>query len=231
MKVDVIILAGGLGTRLASVVSDVPKPMALVAGKPFLDHILCKLPLHNISQIILAVGYKYEKIEAYYGNTYHNIPIVYSVENEPLSTGGGVALALDKMRSETGIILNGDTFFDVNYEELIEVHKSSLSPITLSLKQMENPDRYGTVLVETHKIVRFQEKELGQKTGLINGGVYAIHKKLKEMMPHLDKFSFETEVLEANVAAGLLAGYISSGLFIDIGIPEDYERAQTIFAH
>jgi len=230
MSIDIIILAGGLGTRLASVVSEVPKPMAPVAGKPFLDHLLCKLPMQNVNQIILAVGYKYEKIEEYYGHQYQNVPIIYSIEKEPLGTGGGIALALEKMTSEHGVILNGDTYFDVNYEELLEVHRDSNCHITLALKQIENPDRYGTVLLDKSKIVRFQEKVLGIKTGLINGGVYAISAAIKDLLPDATKFSFEKEVLEMNVEKGFLAGYISKGLFIDIGIPADYERAQTIFA-
>ena len=230
MSIDIIILAGGLGTRLASVVSEVPKPMAPVAGKPFLDHLLCKLPMQNVNQIILAVGYKYEKIEEYYGHQYQNVPIIYSIEKEPLGTGGGIALALEKMTSEHGVILNGDTYFDVNYEELLEVHRDSNCHITLALKQIENPDRYGTVLLDKYKIVRFQEKVLGIKTGLINGGVYAISAAIKDLLPDATKFSFEKEVLEMNVEKGFLAGYISKGLFIDIGIPTDYERAQTIFA-
>lgn len=229
MSMDVIILAGGLGTRLASVVNDVPKPMAPVAGKPFLDHLLCTLPLHNVNQIILAVGYKYEKIKEYYGHQYQNVPIIYSIEKEPLGTGGGIALALEKVTAEHGVILNGDTYFDVNYEELLEVHRNSNCPITLALKQIEFPDRYGTVLLDNSKIVRFQEKVMGIKTGLINGGVYAISAAIKDLLPDATKFSFEKEVLEKNVTSGSLAGYISKGLFIDIGIPEDYERAQTIF--
>lgn len=230
MKIDVIILAGGLGTRLASVVSDVPKPMAPVAGQPFLEQILKSLPVDHISKIILAVGYKYEKIEEHYGDNYNGIPLVYSIEEEPLGTGGGIGLALQKADASHILILNGDTFFDVNLEELIQVHNEENALLTLALKQVESPDRYGTVLLENNTIVRFQEKQVGLPTGLINGGIYLASNELIGELPTEEKYSFETDVLEAKVKTKKLKGYISEGLFIDIGIPQDYERAQSIFA-
>ena len=230
MKIDVIILAGGLGTRLAAVVSDVPKPMAPVAGKPFLDHIYKGLPLNSIHRIILAVGHKYEKIEEYYGNDYQGTPLVYSIEKEPLGTGGGIALAMNHIEMDTAIILNGDTFFDINLEEMWQVHQEAKGRCTLALKQVEKPDRYGTVVLESNQLVRFQEKQVGLPTGLINGGVYWVDKSFIDLMPQKDKFSFEEEVLQVQVAHGELNGYIATGMFIDIGIPADYERAQTIFA-
>ena len=230
MKFDVIILAGGLGTRLASVVSDVPKPMAPVAGKPFLEQVLKSLPLQHIAKVILAVGYKYEKIEEYYGSVYNTIPLEYSIATEPLGTGGGIGLALRKCTAEHILILNGDTFFDVNLEELIQVHNAEQALLTLALKQMDSPDRYGTVLLEGNTVVRFQEKQIGLSTGLINGGVYLASKALILELPQTEKYSFETQILEDKVASGQLKGYISQGLFIDIGIPTDYERAQSIFA-
>ncbi len=230
MKIDVIILAGGLGTRLASVVSDVPKPMAPVAGEPFLEQILKGLPKSHIAKIILAVGYKYEKIEEHYGSDYHGVPLVYSVEKEPLGTGGGIGLAMQKADADYILILNGDTYFDVNLEELIQVHNQHDALMTLALKQVAHPDRYGTVLLEKNTIVRFQEKQEGLSTGLINGGVYLTSKALVDVLPKVEKYSFEKEVLEAQVSYSGLKGYISEGLFIDIGIPQDYERAQSIFA-
>lgn len=230
MKFDVIILAGGLGTRLASVVKDVPKPMAPVAGEPFLNHILEKLPLSNIGKIILAVGYKYEVVKSYYGEEYKTTPIQYSVENEPLGTGGGIALALEHVAEDTVLILNGDTSFDINFEEMWQTHNQSDYLMTLALKQMPQPDRYGTVLLEKDQIVRFQEKKVGLRTGLINGGIYWADKHLKYELPLKEKYSFETEVLEKKVFESKLGGYISDEQFIDIGIPEDYDRAQQIFA-
>lgn len=230
MKFDVIILAGGLGTRLASIVSDVPKPMATVAGEPFLNHILKRLPLNHIGQIILAVGHKYEVIEDYYGDSYQGITIVYSIEKEPLGTGGGIGLALDKVKEDSVVILNGDTSFKINYEEMWQSFKEEKFLMTIALKQMVKPDRYGTVLLDGTEVVKFQEKTTGLKSGLINGGIYWTKKELMNELPKLRKFSFEEKVLERIVSEGKIGGYISNEEFIDIGIPEDYERAQKIFA-
>jgi len=230
MKFDVIILAGGLGTRLASVVKDVPKPMAPVADKPFLDHILNALPLGHVNKIILAVGYKSDKVINYYGDNFEEIPIEYSLEDEPLGTGGGIGLALNHVTQDTALILNGDTFFDVNYEDFWQIHKDSNAPITLALKQMQSPDRYGTVLMEKNTIVKFNEKVKDLSSGLINGGCYWVNRNILEVLPKAEKYSFEKDFLEVSVQKNYLAGYISDGLFIDIGIPEDYERAQQIFA-
>lgn len=230
MKFDVIILAGGLGTRLAAVVSDVPKPMATVCGVPFLDHILSRLPLANISRLILAVGHKYKVISDYYQDSYKNIPIVYSIEREPLGTGGGIGMAMKYVSESSVVILNGDTCFDLDYECFWEQHSESRKLMTLALKQIQNPDRYGTVLLQEDTIVRFDEKKEGLSTGLINGGVYWANKELLDYLPKSEKYSFEEEVLQAQVNNGHFGGYVSDELFIDIGIPEDYERAQTIFS-
>ncbi|NNJ55355.1 MAG: NTP transferase domain-containing protein [Bacteroidia bacterium] len=230
MKFDVIILAGGLGTRLKSVVSDVPKPMAPVAGKPFMEYILQKLPLQNVNQIILSVGYKYEKIKEVYGSAYQSIPLIYSIEEQPLGTGGGIKLALQKCTSEHCLIVNGDTLFDVDFEQFWQVHNQKQNDITLALKQIESPDRYGTVVLEKDRILKFSEKQAGLKQGLINGGLYWLKCNLLSKMPESEIFSFETEFLEKEVTSLRMGGYIDSSLFIDIGIPQDYERAQSLFA-
>lgn len=229
MKFDVIILAGGLGTRLQSVVSDVPKPMAPVANQPFLNQILKLLPLANINQIILSVGYKYEKIEEYYGIDFKEIPLVYSIEKEPLGTGGGIKLALQKVEMEHCLIVNGDTFFDVDLEQFWQVHNQYQNDITLALKQIENPDRYGTVVLEKNRIIKFSEKQVGHKQGLINGGLYWFNMKVVAELPQETKFSFESDFLEPKVTKLQMGGYADKGMFIDIGIPSDYERAQSIF--
>mgnify|MGYP001599546951 FL=1 len=230
MKFDVTILAGGLGTRLSSVVSDVPKPMAPVCGVPFLDHILKRLPLANIGRLILAVGHKYEVISDYYGESYKDVPIVYSIEEKPLGTGGGIGLAMKHVQEPTVLILNGDTCFDLDYESFWQQHSESGKLMTIALKQVQNPDRYGTVLLQEDTIVRFEEKKEGLATGLINGGVYWAQKELIDHLPKKEKYSFEEEILQVLVKQEHFGGCISKELFIDIGIPEDYERAQTIFA-
>lgn len=229
LKFDVIILAGGLGTRLRSVISDIPKPMAPVNGKPFLDVILKKLPLNHISNVILSLGYKHEVVQDYYGEEYAGIPIKYAVEEEQLGTGGGIKLALGLSQSKQVILVNGDTAFDINYEQLWLTHSENNSLATLALKPMKKPSRYGTVLLQGDKIVRFQEKKEDLKFGLINGGIYLVERELiLSLLPNKNNFSFETEFLEKNTENEIY-GYVDDSLFIDIGIPEDYERAQEIF--
>lgn len=230
MKFDVIILAGGLGTRLRSVVADVPKPMAPVAGRPFLDLILEKLPLANVATIILSVGHKHEVIKEHYGDVYFDTPVRYAVEEEPLGTGGGIKLALQMAKQDHTLIVNGDTLFDIDYEQFWQSHYYAGNDLTLALKQMDHPDRYGTVLLDQHRVVRFQEKTPGLKYGLINGGIYWVRTDIVEEFPSSEKFSFEQDFLEKKVNDLNMGGYIDTAGFIDIGIPEDYERAQTLFA-
>lgn len=226
---EVIILAGGLGTRLRSVVSEVPKCMAPVAGKPFLWYLLKYLTRYDVDRVILSVGYLREVIFKWIDEVKDEFPFEfdYAIEEEPLGTGGGIKLALSKVRGADAVVLNGDTFFDVDLKALMEHHRLLPSAITLALKPMKDFDRYGRVVIDTidNRIVEFKEKEYC-KEGLINGGVYAIsrHNLPLDEMPK--KFSFEKEVLEPMTMQQKVYGLIQNGYFIDIGIPEDYKRAQ-----
>jgi D-glycero-alpha-D-manno-heptose 1-phosphate guanylyltransferase len=226
MKFDVVILAGGLGTRLQSVVSDVPKPMAPIGDKPFLDYLLDQLPLANISQLVMAVGHKYEVIEKHYGDNFNDVKVVYSVENEPLGTGGAIKQALAECTEEHVLIVNGDTFFDIDFEQMLQHHFYAKSALTIALKMIVQPDRYGTVLLENDRIVKFSEKTPGLSQGLINGGIYLMNLGLASLLPNKEKFSFETDFLQIKTQDIALGGYLDEGEFIDIGIPEDYARAQ-----
>ena len=232
---EVIILAGGLGTRLRSVVSEVPKCMAPVAGKPFLWYLLSSLKRYDVSRVILSVGYLREVIFSWIDTVHEEFPfaIDYAIEETPLGTGGGIALAMQKVQDEGAIILNGDTYFDVNFDELVACHRARPeAKIVLALKAMQDFDRYGTVITdEQGKVLEFKEKR-PCKSGLINGGVYWLSNIPKEQPESLfyglpDKFSFETEVLTRHCGAnGCLYGIAQDGYFIDIGIPDDYRRAE-----
>ncbi|MBR9860970.1 NTP transferase domain-containing protein [bacterium] len=230
MKSDIIILAGGLGTRLRSVVQDMPKPMAPVNGRPFLDIILERISPEICSKLVLSIGYLGEQVQEYLGNEYQGIPIEYAVENEPLGKGGGIKLALEKCSSDQVFILNGDTFFVVDLEELRREHLTEENDLTLALKEMTNPDRYGTVELLNKRIIRFNEKIEGLEQGVINGGVYCINRALIIDFPQASKFSFEQEILEKKLQDWKMGAFLSEGLFIDIGIPADYERAASIFS-
>lgn len=229
---EVIILAGGLGTRLRSVVSEVPKCMAPVAGKPFLYYILKYLTKYPISRVILSVGYLREIIFDWVKEHNEEFPFDfdYTIEEEPLGTGGGIKLALSKTNEPNVIILNGDTFFDVDLNALCQCHYNSNKNITLALKLMRNFNRYGTVTFDSMSgtIFSFNEKKYCDK-GLINGGVYVVNRNAPLFKGLPEKFSFETAVLEPQCAAKNLQGIVQDGYFIDIGIPEDYQKANIEF--
>lgn len=222
---EAIILAGGFGTRLQSVVQDVPKPMAPINGKPFLAFLLDSLSKQAVRKIILSTGYRHKVIENYFKNCYKGMKIVYSVEQEPLGTGGAILKALGKATNRNVFVINGDTFLQLNMAEMMEKHLSLGSDITMALKLMENFDRYGAVEVEIGKITGFKEKKQCQ-SGYINGGVYLLRPEIFDVkLP--ERFSFESDFLEKHVESLNINAFITPGYFIDIGIPEDYQRART----
>lgn len=217
---EVIILAGGFGTRLKHVVSDVPKPMAPINDKPFLEYIFEDLNKKGVTHVVLAVGYMKEKIEEYFKNQYKNIEISYSEENSPLGTGGAIKKAVSKCREEDIFIINGDTFYDVDLEKMKKFHIENKSSLTIAVKEMENFDRYGSLVIENNKIIKFEEKKAMSK-GKINGGIYLIKKNIFQGIEE-ESFSFEKEILENEKTEKY--AYESNGYFIDIGIPEDYYK-------
>lgn len=215
---EAIILCGGLGTRLRSVISDVPKPMAPIINKPFLAFVLEYLKKQNISRVVLAVSYKYEIIQEYFGNSYLGMQILYSIEKEPLGTGGAILEALNLINSDSCYVLNGDTFFDVNLDRL----KLDNSDICVALKPMKNFDRYGSVDIDNNSYISaFNEKKF-TSNGLINGGVYLIKKNIFNSFNLPNKFSFE-EFFQENFLIFNAKATVFDDYFIDIGIPQDYK--------
>ncbi|MFC1566350.1 nucleotidyltransferase family protein [bacterium] len=225
---EVIILAGGLGTRLRSVVNDIPKVMAQVNGKPFLEYTLDYLNSQNMTRVILSVGYKYDIIQNYFKDRFKNIELVYSIESEPLGTGGALKKALELTANENIFFMNGDTFFGIDLDKLENCHLENNSICTIALKYMENCDRYGTVKVdENRKIISIQEKKIGEQ-GFINAGVYLVNKKIfsTNKIVTSDIFSFEKDYLEPMYTKKAFYGCEFDSYFIDIGVPEDYEKIQ-----
>ena len=221
-----IILAGGLGTRLRSVVSDLPKCMAPVAGKPFLYFVIEHLLSQGVDTFIFSVGYKSEMIIDYVNEQYPNLNKQFSIEVEPLGTGGAVKLACSIITEKDVLILNGDTLFKIDVEWISNFHTGCNADCTLSLKPMNNFNRYGVVeLNEDCSVASFKEKQL-YKSGLINGGVYVLNvaRFMQEDLPQ--KFSFEKDYLEVYFDKRKMLGIIQDEYFIDIGIPEDFEKAQ-----
>lgn len=228
---EAIILAGGLGTRLRSVVADRPKCMALVKGKPFLFYLITYLQQEGIEKFIFSVGYMYEIIEEYLDNYHASLNYTIVIEQEPLGTGGAIKVSCEKAISQDVLVCNGDTLFKINAGELSTFHKKHNANCSLCLKPMKNFERYGVVEVNNNDSLQsFKEKQY-YDYGKINGGVYAldVERFQKEDLPA--KFSFEKDYLEKNTIEGSgenakLFGLTQDKYFIDIGIPEDYERAQ-----
>jgi D-glycero-alpha-D-manno-heptose 1-phosphate guanylyltransferase len=227
MLTEAIVLAGGTGTRLRSVVSDVPKPLAPVRGRPFLAHLLDYLAREGVRSVVLSVGYKWELIQAALGSSYGSLRIDYAVETQPLGTGGGLRLALDQTRGDSVLAINGDTYFPAPLAELVRMHREQDADLTLGLKRMARCERYGTVqLAPDGQVAAFMEKG-AVENGLISGGLYALRRSLLTRWPAGQPFSFEKDVLERREPRDKFVGVTFDTYFIDIGIPEDYTRAQS----
>ncbi len=223
---ECIILAGGFGTRLKSAVPDLPKCMAPINGKPFLQYLIDYLIQQGVHSFIFSLGYLHEFIESFLQENYPTLIYKIVVENEPLGTGGAIKLAIEQAHQKNVIILNGDTMFTVNIQELYNFHTQHDCITTLSLKPMQQFERYGVVSInEQCHIQQFQEKKY-YESGLINGGVYALNVDLFKKLSLPKVFSFEKDYLEKYFASYKMMGLIQDKYFIDIGIPEDFEKAK-----
>ena len=223
---EAIVLAGGLGTRLQSAVPDLPKCLAPVAGRSFLEYLLVCYRKQGVKRFIFALGYKTEMIESFVRETLFPSEYAFSIETHPLGTGGAVYQACRQVSGSDAIVLNADTFFGLKLSELSSVHRDKKADCTLALKPMKQVDRYGQVeLNDQQQVIGFSEKKYIEG-GLINGGVYALNVKnfLTKSFPAT--FSFEKDYLEKGYSTGKIYGMISDAYFIDIGIPEDYQQAQ-----
>jgi len=228
MTVDAIILAGGRGTRLREVVDDRPKPMADVAGRPFLEWLLLALRAKGIRRIILATGYKHEMISDYFGTGQaYGLELVYAPEPAPLGTGGAVRHALPHINTDRVVVLNGDSYCPFDLELLIQQHGQIEAAISLWLVQMEDCSRYGSVEKEDNgRVTAFREKTPELRNGFINAGVYLIEKYVIERIPIDQKISLETDIFPSLVGQKLYA-VAGEGPFLDIGTPESYRQAAT----
>lgn len=225
-----IVLAGGLGTRLQSVVQDVPKPMALINGRPFLDYQIQYLKSFGINKIIFSVGYKYDHIADFFGDSYQGIAIQYAIEEEPLGTGGGILNAFDFVESGVVLVVNGDTLFEIDLADFYDKHMGHSALISLALRKIDDVSRYGIVEIDRdHRIMGFAEKGTKKGEGLINGGVYLIEKDFFNLNQFETKFSMEKDAFEKYYTSQKFYGFPYASYFLDIGIPEDYIKAQHEF--
>lgn len=227
---EAIVLAGGRGTRLRGVVDDVPKPLAPVAGRPFLAWLLDMLEAGGIRRVVLATGYLAGQVEAALGRRWGGMALDYSVEPAPLGTGGAIRLAATRLAGDGAHVLNGDTFLRYAPAALERAARDAGAPLAVALARVDDVGRYGAVHVADGRVVRFEEKG-GRGPGLVNAGSYFLAgPALAALVAMPEAFSFETAVLAPRAAAGEVAAFSDTEGFIDIGVPEDYRRAQDLFA-
>lgn len=219
---EAIILAGGMGTRLQSVVRDVPKPMADVNGRPFLAYLLDYLANQGIGRVVLSVGYRHESIISFFGNSFAGMDLSYAIETEPLGTGGAIIKSLPFVSSEDVFILNGDSFFPICLDDFYLFHRVTNSLFSIALKQIDDASRYGRVELNGKGcITGFAEKQEGV-AGLINAGLYLTRVSSLTSCSLPEKYSLEKDYMERFYLNGKFFGKQFEAFFIDIGIPEDY---------
>jgi D-glycero-alpha-D-manno-heptose 1-phosphate guanylyltransferase len=226
---EAIILAGGLGTRLASRLSGVPKPMAPIAGRPFLQILLNQLKEAGCTRVLLSVGHLHAVIRDYFGQSNGGMRIDYAIEEMPLGTGGAIRNALALAREDAVLVLNGDTFLEADYAAMMRFHRAEDAAMTMAVAWQDDVARYGGVVVSDRRVVGFQEK--GRSGGgWINAGAYVLNRDFEWPANLEGSFSFEKQFLDARVSELRPAAFIVSGYFLDIGVPEDFDRAQTELA-
>jgi len=220
-----MILAGGLGTRLRSKIADRPKAMAPVAGRPFLAFLLDKLLDAGCESALLSVGYLREVIVDEFKDNYRGLPIRYVVEETPLGTGGAIRRALGQACQDSVLVLNGDTYLDADFAAMFACHRGAARPMTMAIARVEDTARYGGVVLAEGLVSGFIEKGR-QGRGWINAGAYILERRFPWPAHLEERFSFETDVLMPCLDSLRPAAFACPGYFLDIGIPEDLDRAQ-----
>jgi len=223
-----IVLAGGFGTRLREVVPDMPKPMAPIAGRPFLEILLSALARKGFTRVVLSLGFMAEKIIAHFGESYEGMHLVYEVESRPLGTGGAIRAALTRCESDHVFIFNGDTYLDLEVDELESLWQAQRHPVIV-VRKVPDTARFGRVEMSDGRINAFLEKGVSG-AGLINAGCYVLPKGALDDFALGQPFSLETEFFINYLQRIRFDGFVTHGRFIDIGVPDDYALAQTALA-
>jgi len=225
---EAIVLAGGFGTRLRQAVPDLPKPMAPIAGRPFLEILLNSLARKGFSRVVLSLGYLSEKIIGYFGDHFAGMELIYEVEDAPLGTGGAIRVALERCIADHVFVFNGDTYLDVEAAEVEAQWQARRVPIIVA-REVSDTARYGRLDTANNRVSGFREKGL-TGPGLINAGCYVLPRNALDGIPCGTTFSLEADFLAQAVMQQHFDVFITKGQFIDIGIPEDFVRAQTELA-
>ncbi len=225
------ILAGGLGTRLRSVVADRPKVLAHIGQRPFIEYLLDQLADGGISVVVLCVGYKGDMVKEHLGNSYRGMRLFYSLESEPRGTGGALRLALPLLTAPTTLVMNGDSYCDAGLDGFLQWHHNRHSRATLMLAKTDDTRRYGRVDTDDrNRIVNFQEKAATTGAGWVNAGLYLLQQELIGDIPPDRSVSLEREMFPRWIPDGL-HGYRSEGRLWDIGVPDAYAEAQSDFVN
>ena len=222
--IESVVLAGGLGTRLRGVVPNRPKPMAAVAGRPFLEILLTTLARKQCGRVVLSLGYKAEMVVDHFGDRFAGMELVYEIERTPLGTGGALRCALAQCRSDPVFVLNGDTYLDLEVGKVEAQWQRHRLPIIVA-RNVPDTARYGQLDTAGDRVVGFLERGIAG-SGLINAGCYVVPRAIASEFPNDDAFSLEHDFLAEAVRRLPFRLFISQGYFIDIGVPEDYARAQ-----
>ena len=223
---EAIVLAGGFGTRLRQVVPDLPKPMAPIAGRPFLEILLGTLAHKGFGRVVLSLGFMAEKISGHFGSRYAGMELQYVVEDQPLGTGGAVRLALTRCTDDHVFVFNGDTFLDLEAAALERQWQSHHRPIIVG-REVADTARYGRLLTADGRVTGFTEKGVAGP-GLINAGCYVFGRQQLDRFALNSAFSLEADYLAKEVSRSPFDVFVTAGQFIDIGVPEDFQRAQTV---
>jgi D-glycero-alpha-D-manno-heptose 1-phosphate guanylyltransferase len=226
---EAIVLAGGFGTRLASRLEGVPKSMAAVAGRPFLEILLTQLRSAGFTRVLLSVGHLHNVIQDHFGVAFHGMPVDYVIESVPLGTGGAIRLALAQANEDSVLALNGDTFLDADYADMMRFHLVERAAVTIAVVHQPDIARYGGVAVEGRRIVAYEEKGRSGP-GWISAGAYVLNRNLEWPRSLAERFSIEKDFFAPEIGRLAPAAYQVHGYFLDIGIPEDLDRAQTELA-
>ena len=225
---EAIVLAGGLGSRLAKVLNNIPKAMAPIGQRPFLELLLDRLEQGGGKRVLLSVGYLYHVIQEHFGPRYRSLELEYIVEQKPLGTGGAVRLGLSRISGPRAFVLNGDTLVNVDYRQMDRIHTMSQSCFSMAVCEIQDTSRYGQVAIKDGRVIGFREKKNGLGQGMINAGVYLMNRDLLKEHPPDEAFSLERGYLVPMAAVVKPLAFMTPGPFIDIGIPEDLERAQRL---
>lgn len=225
---EAIVLAGGFGTRLRRVVADVPKPMAPIGGRPFLEILLTLLVRKGFYRVVLSLGYMAEKVRSHFGSRFLTLDLEYVIEEKPLGTGGGVRLALTRSVADHVFVFNGDTFVDLDVSRIERGWQANTRPLIVG-REVSDTARYGRLLTMGGQAIGFAEKGMSGP-GLINAGCYVLNRGQLDCFAAGAAFSLENDFLAPAVSRGEFDVFVATGAFIDIGVPDDFQRAQSELA-